>query len=42
MYLSLRESSDNKVLSVGALAGEDHRMVEGVAQAEELVTGPIE
>ena len=42
MYLSLREPSDNKVLSVGAPAGEDHRMVQGVAQAEELVTGPIE
>ena len=30
-YLSLRESSDNKVSGVSALAGEGHRMVQGVA-----------
>ena len=39
MYLSLGESSDSKVPGVGALTGEGHRMVEGVAQAEKLATG---
>jgi len=39
LHLSLGESSDSKVPSVGALAGEGHRIVEGVAQAEKLVTG---
>ena len=39
-YLSLRESSDSKVSGVGALAGEGHRMVQGVAQMQELLTCP--
>ena len=39
-YLSLRESSDSKVSGVGALAGEGHRMVQRVAQMQELLTCP--
>lgn len=39
-YLSLGESSDSKVSGVGALAEEGHRMVQGVAQMQELLTCP--
>ena len=40
-YLSLGESSDNKVSGVGALAGEGHRMVQGVAQTQEFLACPV-